>query len=56
MKYLQRAAVVMTTLGLLAALTGAVGAQEYPPGTLTVDGFGQYFLHFREFKNVGRVA
>lgn len=43
MKSLQRAVVFALVIGLLAAFAGAAGAQDYPPGTLTVDGFGQAF-------------
>jgi len=43
MKYLQRAVIVAVVVGLLAAFAGTAGAQDYPPGTLTVDGFGQAF-------------
>jgi hypothetical protein len=42
MKYL-RVLTVAVMIGLLAAFVGAAGAQDYPPGTLTVDGFGQAF-------------
>ncbi len=43
MKFLlQRAAVLVLVIGLLVAV-GAASAQEYPPDTLTVRGFGQAF-------------
>ena len=43
MKVLQRVAILAVIMGVLAAFAGAAGAQDYPPGTLTVDGFGQAF-------------
>jgi uncharacterized protein YggE len=43
MKSLQRVVILAVVIGLLAAFAGAAGAQDYPPGTLTVDGFGQAF-------------
>lgn len=43
MKSLKNAAIALLIVGLLGILAGAAGAQEYPPGTLTVDGFGQAF-------------
>lgn len=42
MKSLQRI-VIVVMIGLLAAFAGAAGAQDYPPGSLTVDGYGQAF-------------
>ena len=43
MKLMKRATILVLVVGLLAAFVGATAAQEYPPNTLTVDGFGQAF-------------
>ncbi|MAS37094.1 MAG: hypothetical protein CL610_24050 [Anaerolineaceae bacterium] len=43
MKLMKRATILVLVVGLLAAFAGATAAQEYPPNTLTVDGFGQAF-------------
>ncbi|MBZ0301422.1 MAG: SIMPL domain-containing protein [Anaerolineae bacterium] len=43
MKVLQRIAFFAGIIGLLAGLTGVAAAQDYPPGTLTVEGYGQAF-------------
>lgn len=43
MKVLRRAALAVTLIGLLVGLVGTAAAQDYPPNTLTVEGFGQAF-------------